>query len=206
MTDVIVDDTTAPAELGVTVILESIGSRVREMRKAKGLTLADLARTTSLSPAIVSQIERGLANPSFTTLVQLAHGLKVPVGKLLPDEDVTQSPVVRKNARRDLKGRAPDSGTDDTVFELLTPNLTGALEAIWVVSPPGSSTESTPFTHGGEEFVIVLSGKKDVFLNGERYVLEVGDSMTYKSSIPHWFANPYDEPCTSISVITPPTW
>ncbi|MGB3375207.1 MAG: cupin domain-containing protein [Microbacterium sp.] len=198
--------TEAPAELGVSVILETIGSRVREMRKAKSLTLADLARATSLSTAIVSQIERGLANPSFSTLVQLAHGLNVPVGKLFPDEEESQSPVVRRDARRDLKGRAPESSSDDTVFELLTPNLSGSLEAIWVVTPPGSTTEATPFKHGGEEFVIVISGKKDVYLNGERYVLEAGDSITYNSSIPHWFANSSDEPCASISVITPPTW
>ncbi|HTN55738.1 MAG TPA: helix-turn-helix transcriptional regulator, partial [Microbacterium sp.] len=118
----------------MSVILETIGSRVREMRKAKGLTLADLARATSLSTAIVSQIERGLANPSFSTLVQLAHGLNVPVGRLFPDEEESRSPVVRKNARRDLKGQAPESASDDTVFELLTPNLSGSLEAIWVVT------------------------------------------------------------------------
>lgn len=199
-------DTGTPAELGVSVILESIGSKVREMRKAKGLTLADLAEATSLSTAIVSQIERGLANPSFSTLAQLAHGLKVPVGRLFPDDEEVRSPVVRKGARRDLRGRAPESVGDDVVYELLTPGLGGSLEAIWVVSPPGSSTESTPFKHGGEEFGIVLSGTKDVFLNGEKYVLEAGDSITYNSSIPHWYGNSHDEHCVAIWVVTPPTW
>lgn len=203
MTDV---STEAPSEVGVSVILESIGNTVREMRKAKGLTLADLAEATSLSTAIVSQIERGRANPSFSTLAQLAHGLNIPVGKLFSDGDDTRSPVVRHNARRDLRGRAPESFGDEAVYELLTPDLNRSIEAIWVVSPPGGSTASTPFKHGGEEFGIVLSGKKDVFLDGEKYVLEAGDSISYKSSIPHWFGNSHDEPCVAIWVVTPPTW
>ncbi|WCI09578.1 helix-turn-helix transcriptional regulator [Arthrobacter sp. OVS8] len=62
------------------------------MRKEKGMTLAKLSDITGLSPAIVSQIERGLANPSFTTLAQLAHGLDIPVGKFFIGQEETRSP------------------------------------------------------------------------------------------------------------------
>ena len=66
---------------GTSVLLATVGNKIRNMRKDKGMTLAKLSEVTGLSPAIVSQIERGLANPSFTTLAQLAHGLDIPVGK-----------------------------------------------------------------------------------------------------------------------------
>jgi len=191
--------------LAVDAILASVGSKVRAMRKEKGLTLAELSEATNLSPAIVSQIERGRANPSFTTLAQLAHGLGIPVGKLFPNHEEARSPVVRKAERRDLSGVAPEA-VGEAVYELLTPDLNGTIEALWVVTPPGHDTSASPFTHGGEEIGIVLSGKKDVYLNGQRHTLEAGDSITFDSTIPHWYKNDYDETCVAIWINSPPTW
>lgn len=178
---------------------------VRAMRKEKGLTLSELSGTTGLSPAIVSQIERGLANPSFTTLAQLAHGLEIPVGKLFPHRAESRSPVVRKGERRDLRGVVPETG-GNSVYELLTPDLNGTMEAIWVVTPPGHGSVDGPFTHGGEEVGIVLSGAVDVYLDGQKHVVEAGDTITYDSTVPHWYENSYEEPCVAIWVISPPTW
>jgi transcriptional regulator with XRE-family HTH domain len=195
----------ASQALAVDATLESVGIRVRSLRKRKGMTLSQVAEATSLSTAIISQIERGLANPSFTTLAQLAHGLEIPVGNLFPSHVESPSPVVRKSERRDLRGVAPES-QGETVYELLTPDLNGTLEALMVVTPVGHDTSDVPFTHGGEEFGIILSGRKDVYLNGQRHALEAGDSITFDSTIPHWYRNDYDETCVAIWVITPPTW
>jgi len=189
----------------VDAILANVGSTVRALRKEKGLTLAQLSEVTNLSPAIVSQIERGLANPSFTTLAQLAHGLDIPVGKLFPNHLDTRSPVVRKGERRDLRGVAPEAA-GEAVYELLTPDLNGTIEALWVVTPPGHDTSDDPFSHGGEEVGVILSGKKDVYLNGQKYTLEAGDSITFDSTIPHWYTNSYDETCVAIWINSPPTW
>lgn len=198
-------NTAPPPALAVDTILAGVGSKVHALRKEKGLTLAELSEITRLSPAIVSQIERGLANPSFTTMAQLAHGLGIPVGKLFPSHDETRSPVVRKADRRNLVG-AVQEGNGEAVYELLNPDLNGTIEALWVITPPGHDTSENPFTHGGEEVGIILSGKKDVFLNGQRYVLEAGDSITFDSTIPHWYKNSYDEPCVAIWITSPPTW
>ncbi|MBM6622165.1 helix-turn-helix domain-containing protein [Micrococcaceae bacterium RIT802] len=189
----------------VSALLTSVGHLVLSLRKEKGWTLAQLSERSGLSQAIVSQIERGLANPSFTTLAQLAHALGVPVGKFFIGQDETKSPVVRKADRRNLKGVARKS-IGEAAYELLTPDLNGALEAHWIVSPPGHDTSETPFRHGGEEFGVILSGKKDIYLDGQCYTLEEGDSITYSSEIPHWYINRYEEVCVAIWVNTPPTW
>lgn len=193
------------SELSVDSMLTDVGSKVRGLRKEKGLTLAGLSEATGLSPAIVSQIERGLANPSFITLARLSHGLGMPVGKLFPAHTGVKSPVVRKADRRNLKGVVPES-SGDAVYELLTPDLNGTIEALWVVSPPGEGPVDGPFEHYGEEVGIVISGKKNVYLGDQKYVLEEGDTITYDSTIPHWYENCYDEPCVAIWVISPPTW
>lgn len=195
------------AENGVPMesMLHEFGSRVRTLRKERQLTTEKLSELAGVSAGLISQIERGRGNPSFATLVQLAHGLQLPVGQLIqPDE--TERVVVRKGERRRLDSHGLASG-DGGVYELLTPDLNGSLEANWVVTPPGYDTSHTPYRHNGEEFGIVLSGTKDVYLDGVRHRLEAGDSIRYASTIPHWYVNPSDsEACTAIWVSTPPTW
>lgn len=186
-------------------LLVNAGNQVHSLRKEKGLTIVQLAEVAGLSPAIVSQIERGRANPSFTTLAQLAHALEIPVGRFFIGQAEAKSPVVRKVDRRNLKGITRKS-VGEAVYELLTPDLNGVLEAHWIVSPAGHDTSDTPFRHGGEEFGIILSGRKDVYLDGECHSLEAGDSITYASTIPHWYINRYEETCVALWVNTPPTW
>lgn len=183
-------------------LLAAVGAKVRALRKERGLTLEQLSESTGLSTGIISQIERGKANPAFTSLAQLAHGLDIPVGRLFHVEEQS-SPVVRKGERRRLDHHGVES---DDIYELLTPDLNGALEATWVESRPGSDTSATPFRHNGEEFGLVLSGMKDVYLDGVQHRLYEGDSIRYASTIPHWYVNPGDQVCISVWVITPPTW
>lgn len=186
-------------------MLSEFGNRIRLLRKERHLTTERLSELAGVSAGLISQIERGNGNPSFATLVQLAHGLQLPVGQLL-EPDRAKDVVVRKDQRRrlDSHGLANDDGG---VYELLTPDLSGALEANWVVTPPGYDTSHAPYRHNGEEFGIVLSGTKDVYLDGVQHRLNAGDSIRYASTIPHWYVNPSDtEECTAVWVSTPPTW
>jgi transcriptional regulator with XRE-family HTH domain len=185
-------------------MVAAIGETVRSIRRDRTLTLDQLAEHSGLSVGVVSQLERGIGNPSFATLVQLAHGLDVPVGRLLLHIDGDESPVVRRTERRRVDGHGVAS--ESATYELLTPDLSGALEATWVASQPGHDTSKTPFTHNGEEFGIVISGQIDVFVDGVRHRLEAGDSIRYSSTIPHWYVNSGDQPANAIWVSTPPTW
>ncbi|TDW29835.1 helix-turn-helix domain-containing protein [Cryobacterium psychrophilum] len=197
------DTKTGVPSAALNGLLATVGTLVHSLRKEKGMTLAQLAETAGLSPAIVSQIERGKANPAFITLAQLAHGLEIPVGRFFLGHDEPASPVVRRTDRRNLQGVTRES-VGEAAHELLTPDHNGLLEAQWIVSPPGHNTSETPFRHRGEEFGIVLSGKIDIYLDGERHILEAGDSITYASTVPHWYINRYEESCVAVWVSTPP--
>ncbi|MFJ4963797.1 HTH-type transcriptional regulator PuuR [Streptomyces sp. ADI96-02] len=199
-------DAVSGKDMNIEAMVATVGLQIKVLRKLAGLTLDELSRRSSVSTGLISQVERGKGNPSFATLVQIAHGLEVPVGRLFHLAEQI-SPVVRRDERRTLDFHNTGSGEpDDARYELLTPSLNSALEVIWVETQPGHDTSSTPFRHSGEEFGIVLSGVKDVYLDGVRHRLHAGDSITYSCSIPHWYANSGDEPVTSIWVITPPTW
>ncbi|MDN5854772.1 MAG: cupin domain-containing protein, partial [Actinomycetia bacterium] len=168
------------------VLMSGIGSEVKRLRKDRNLTLDALSREAKVSIGLISQIERGRGNPSFNTLVQVAHALNVPIGRLFHTAD-DPSPVVRANERRVLDTRS--TGVD-ALHELLTPSLRGALEVVSIEAPPGYDTSETPFTHPGEEFGLVLTGVHEVTVGGVTYQLGPGDSITYSSTVPHSYHNP----------------
>ncbi|MDE0196227.1 MAG: XRE family transcriptional regulator [bacterium] len=182
--------------------VQAVGTEIKRLRKLRGRTLEQLASQAGVSAGLLSQVERGQGNPSFNTLVQVAHALGIPVARLMAGEQ-TSSPVVRRSERRRLNL----GDNDDLVLaELLTARLDSALEAIRIVTEPGYSTEDTPFVHDGEEFGIVLEGTHAVNVGGAHYVLEAGDSISYSSTIPHWYENPGDVTSVSLWVVTPPSF
>lgn len=182
--------------------VQAVGSEIRRLRKLRGRTLEQLATGAGVSAGLLSQVERGQGNPSFNTLVQVAHALGIPVARLMAGEQLS-SPVVRRDERRRLNL----GGNDNLILaELLTSRLDSALEVIRIVAEPGYSSQDTPFVHDGEEFGIVLEGTHAVNVGGTHYVLRAGDSISYSSTIPHWYENPGDVPSVSLWVITPPSF
>lgn len=184
-------------------MIRAVGSKIRLQRKALGMSLDQLAQKAGVSTGLISSLERGLGNPSFNALVMVAHSLGLPIAALLRQE-LPDNPVVRAAERRSLDFH----GTDELEAQhlLLSSGSSQSLEVVHVTAPPGYSTAATPFQHPGEEFGIVLSGQHDVFLDGEKYTLGPGDSITYPSTIPHWYQNAGDETVTAIWVITPPSF
>ena len=183
---------------------EALGRRIRKARLERALTLEEVATRSGCSVGSLSQIERGIGNPSFNTLVKISHALDISVGRLL-EAAGTHAPVVRREERRRLEG----SGAvveNGTTYELLTPNLEGELEVLYMEIPPGASTEATPFTHRGEEVGFILEGVHEVHLDGVTHVLREGDTICYRSTTPHWYRNPGPGTVRAIWIITPPTW
>ncbi len=189
-------------------LTRALGQQVRQLRIDRGLTLEDLSARSGCSLGSLSQIERGLGNPSFATLVRIAHALRVSVAQLVelgPDLKPTISPVVRGDQRRRLNPHNAIHG-DGTTYELLTPDLDHQLEVLYVNVPPGMSTEATPFVHEGEEVGYIVSGTHEVHVDGVTHTLEAGDSISYASTVPHWYRNAGNVVVEAIWIITPPTF
>jgi len=195
-----VDGTDRP---DTAALMGTVGRQLRALRKMRNLTLEELGRRSEVSMGLMSQIERGRGNPSFNTLVQMAHALDVPIGRLFHTAEKS-SPVVRLTQRRLLDIHV--SGGTEALHALLSPGLDGALEAIWVEAPAGYDTSETPFSHPGEEFGLVLEGRHEIYLDGVRHDLGPGDSITYPSTTPHWYRNPGPDLVKAVWVITPPTF
>lgn len=187
---------TAPAD----DIVRIFGRKVRMLRRAAGLTLEQVARASGISIGALSQIERGMGNPSLATVFRVSQSLGSSAGKLLDGHE--PGPVVVRlhdRAHIDLHGADPDDGT----YELLTPPGR-PFEVIWMETPPGHSTEDRPYVHEGEEVGLVISGVKEVHVGGREYVLNPGDTITYPSHITHWYRNLGSESVISIWVLMRP--
>jgi len=194
-------DATLHASDRPPLTVQAVGNEIKRLRKLRAWTLEQLASASGVSAGLLSQVERGQGNPSFNTLVQVAHALGIPVARLVAGEQMS-SPVIRREERRRLS-----LGDDELVLaEMLTPRLDSALEAIRIVAEPGYSTRDTPFVHEGEEFGIVLEGTHAVNVGGTHYVLRTGDSISYSSTIPHWYENPGEVTSVSLWVVTPPSF
>src|SRR5438445_9848694 len=100
----------------------SLGELLRTARQGT-FTIGELARRSGVSSGRISQIERGLANPSFQTLWKLATALEIPLGSFFQGPAAEPRMVVRRGERKRLV--VPH---DELVYELLTPDLRGALE------------------------------------------------------------------------------
>jgi transcriptional regulator with XRE-family HTH domain len=201
-----------------------LGERLRAARKARGITLQQVAERTGLSKSFVSQVETGVATPSIVSLVGFARALDVPVGALIeglpgegaldgvgthgaPSHDVVSAggqprdvKVVRRDARKTL-GYVGAAGH----IELLTPDLQRQLEVILTEEPHGSASEL--YSHEGEEFGLVLEGRYEVTVADQTYVLEEGDTISFPSVIPHRTRALGEDGATrTLWVITPPSF
>ncbi len=54
----------------------NIGEKIRVFRKGAGLTSKRLAELSDITPSMLSQIEKGITNPSLQTLKLISFGIK----------------------------------------------------------------------------------------------------------------------------------
>ncbi len=179
-----------------------VGTRMRELREAKGLTLKQLAELTGLSVGFLSQLERQDADPSVRALNLIGKALGVGINWFFPDPEEQNSPeasiVVRGNKRRSLRF---DSGVRD---ELLSPTLSGQLEIILTTFEPGASSGEDLYSHKGEEGGYLAEGRLEITVEEQVIVLEAGDSFHFESTRPHRYKNVGDSKAVLVWAMTPP--
>jgi transcriptional regulator with XRE-family HTH domain len=172
-----------------------LGSEIRQLRKIRGLTLQQMALATGKSVGFLSQVERNLTRPSVVTLQDISEALAVHIGWFfqedLPGTAAEREYIVRRQNRRRLT-YSKLSGTEYLGLHdsLLSANLNGELALGISRYEPGASTGDDSYEHEGEEAGLVLSGTLELTINQIVYLLEAGDSFSFKSILQHRYANP----------------
>ncbi len=181
----------------------SIGERIRKSRNDKSLSLRELATMVELSASFLSQIEQGKASPSIENLKKIANSLDVRVSYLIEDEEIKKnSELIRANERNKV-----ESIDSKTVISLLTSsNIEKSMEPILYEIGPGGESGRSYYTHFGEEFIFILDGELDIYIEETIYNLKKGDSFYFKSTQRHRFKNNSNKIARALWVVNPPTF
>jgi transcriptional regulator with XRE-family HTH domain len=193
-----------------------LGQRLRQLRLESGVSAAELARRSGVSPSFVSRVERGLVSPSVGVLARWAAHLSLSVGSFFidpPDDaDAAVEPapargpnerwrVVRKDERKILR-----LSKETIAFELLTPDLQRSLAFLWVEHEPHEPMPSWRSAHTGEEAILVIQGELNLLVGDDEVLLKAGDCVTLDSSILHYGVNLSDEKAIVLIAMVPPSF
>jgi transcriptional regulator with XRE-family HTH domain len=185
---------------GARAELLTLGRELRQLRRSRNRSLEQVADEAGVSVGLLSQLERGVGNPSYLTLAKIGQALGVPVAAFFGPDRGEDRFVVRRGDRKRLV-----TAREGAVFELLTPDLQGPFEMIWVELGPGVPEPET-YQHPGTECVFLLEGRLTYRLGALTYELDAGDSMTFPGDLPHRAENPGPALARLVATVAPPSF
>jgi len=182
--------------------MEEISKRLKTFRSTRGMTLKELASRAGCTDAYLSQLERGHANPSITTLKKIAQALQVRVVDFFLESEREENDVVL-----DEKERVNiNFKQGDAKIQMLVRNIQGKrMQPFYTTIEPGGGSKGS-YSHSGEEFGIVLHGKLEITLNGKSYTVNKNESFYFQSQERHSWTNPGKRRTVVIWVVSPPTF
>jgi transcriptional regulator with XRE-family HTH domain len=182
----------------------NIGSKIKELRKARKLTLQAVARETGFSPALISQIENNNVSPPIATLSKIARFFDVKIGLFFEEEEIDcKYEVVRKDDRRVVSRVISVAGTGHGyTYEALSFRKRNKKMEPFVVTVARRPDEETLYNHDGEEFLLILKGKAEILLEDERILLEEGDAVYFDATLRHRLLSCGDGETQVLAIVT----
>jgi transcriptional regulator with XRE-family HTH domain len=177
-----------------------LGDRIRAVRQDRKLTVRQLAGTAGVSPALISQVERGITDPSLDSLRRIAQALSVPLFDFFQQPEDGDVAVIRADSRMQI--RSPHG---DLTYTRLSPGYS-KVEVLEGMLEPGGCSSELPWSHPSEECAVVISGQLTVEVDGDRRELEPGDSCYFDSRLPHRYVNNSNTPMVFMLSVTPPSF
>lgn len=172
-------------------MLAGVGPRLRALRRARGATLADLARETGLTSSTLSRLENGRLRPTLEQLLPLARAHGVPLDDLVKAPPTGDPRIHLRPVRR-----------FGLVFVPLT-RRAGGIQAYKVVYPP-ADPQSTPAlqSHEGYEWFYVLNGQVRLVLGQQDLRLRVGEAAEFDTREPHSIGSADREPAELLTLFS----
>ncbi len=165
----------------------NIGEKIKKLRKARKLTLQQVASETGFSPALISQIENNNVSPPIATLSKIAKFFDVKMG-LFFDEDEVESKyeVVRRAERRVVSRVISKAGTGHGyTYEALSFRKRNKKMEPFMLTVTERAQEENLYSHEGEEFLLILRGEAELILEEQRIALREGDAVYFDSDVKH---------------------
>jgi transcriptional regulator with XRE-family HTH domain len=179
----------------------ALGPRLQQIRKARGLTLEQLAARSAISRSMLSQIERGAANPTFATLWQLTRSLDLELGDLIGGAGEARGGAVEViTAELTPEIRV---GEGACVLRILGPaSHVGRAEWYLLTIAPGGALVSEPHARGASEHITMLEGEIEIAAGGASGHVRAGDTARYAADLTHSLANPGQTPARALLMVS----
>lgn len=159
-------------------------SKIQSLRKAKGVTLDQLASVTGLTKGYLSQIENSTKTPPFSTLDKIAYALGVDITYFFVNSENEQAnskiTVVQPEERKRV---APGGLRRGYGYESLAYKRAGKNMEPYLITVDSRGRGS--FRHDGEEFLFILEGTLEFSFGGKKYILKPGCSLYFDSGVEH---------------------
>lgn len=170
---------------------ESLGLRIKGIRKTKKMTLKELAEKTDLSISFLSQLERGKSLATLNSLKKISLALQVNPAIFFEDEtNETAATALDKRISQDIQ----------FVYEDLSKNMENPVfQPMHITLKPGDN-EGEPFSHSGQEFLYVLKGILTVQIGERVKTLMPHQSIMFDANEQHYWYNYSDEDVQFICV------
>ncbi|MET9662022.1 XRE family transcriptional regulator [Streptomyces sp. NPDC006510] len=175
--------------------MSTIGPRLRELRLAQGLTLAQVAEAAGVTKGFVSLAERGKTSVSVPTLIRICEALGTGIATLFdyPDQDVVKGGL---GAKLEMGGH----GIEEF---LLTPAEERHVQVMRTILRPGGGSGGAYSLEAETVFAYLVRGTLRLSVDGEPRFLEAGDSTTFSARAAHAWDNPGEEEAEVLWSIAP---
>lgn len=185
-----------------------VGSRLKEMRLAAGLSQRQLAEASGVPHGQISMIETNRSSPSVASLRKILGGLKVTMSEFFePDAPQTGAVFFKPHELRDLTTRLytkMEAVNGRITIQQVGEAKSHGLQILYERYEPGADTGETMLEHIGNEGGVVISGEIEVSVGEQIAVLKAGDGFLFDSTSPHRFRNIGDREAFVVSACTPP--
>ena len=162
-----------------------LGNAIRDLRQKHGLTIADVAERAGISRGMLSKIENSQTATSLDTLSRLAEALGISLSMLFKGYNIPEGGA--QHIKNDQSMQVVRRGTKHGhTYHLLAYDQGPAkLFEPFLISMDDASEVFPTFEHPGTEFIYMLQGKIEYRHGQQTYMLEPGDSLTFRGEVPH---------------------
>ncbi|GGA27356.1 helix-turn-helix domain-containing protein [Psychrobacillus lasiicapitis] len=176
-------------------INQNIGKNLNRVRKERNISLDKTSELTGVSKTMLGQIERGESNPTVTTLWKIANGLRLSFSSLISEENATVS-IIKKNELKPVK----ESNGQYQVYPLVPFNADKQFEVFAISLASACEHKSEAHNLGVKEYIFVNEGTLEIEIDGENYVVNREDAITFQADRTHFYRNNGDSvvKCTVI--------
>lgn len=182
------------------MVKKLIGKKLKATRLKNDMTIQELASASKVSSNMISRIERGLTIPSVEILMKLAGAFGMSINYFVEEAEKGSTVIHTRKG----KGEPIFFFEDKHQITSLTQGLRDPGFAVFYDTlEQGCDSGQGGMVHTGEEFALVLQGRMEFIIEEESYLLEEGDSLVFKASLPHRWKNLHDGQTLVMWVVSP---